>query len=601
MTKKGAKELANQSKYNSASNLEAYNSYLGRIATGSMSVEKDSAAEAFEELGIDYEFAERNDIGFYADEVYIPASRFFYICSPEEFKGKSYSISMEVANEIAFPRVITEPDEVSFIVEGPLNMLMLDRFGCYSTSINTKDVNALFSIIDNNVEPLGPDKVFVISMDKDEEGIKATKNLLHGLAARGINALESLMSKKYGLNYYEASSQFGDEEIEAMLKKEEERARKLSGYMNLTRNEVLAEAQEDELAEYSDSSASAVLSSLTKRITSREKGNPTPTGFAAFDSVIGGGLNDELYILGAIPGIGKTTFVLQVADNIARSGGDVLFFSLEMKAEDLVAKSLSRISYNLLGSEPSKWGAFSYREICTGKKMLYGDFGLRFRDYTDSELELYNNTKEQYETIKDRLYFYEAFMGGNKTVTTASVREAVSKHIKLTGRKPVVIIDYLQKLQPSASTEISDKTNMDISSSELRAICCEFSVPIFAVSSLNRTGYVGNKGSSIYKESGGLEYTGDVLFKLGLADESEDTSMIDIETALHDNPRHLGIKVLKNRHGEVGDVITFDFFATFSCFVETGKRDYLDAVADKPAPVQGKASKRKTESKPKKK
>jgi len=309
MIKKSIREAVNKSKYYNASNLAAYKAYLAELTSLNRDENKDLAVEAFKELGIDYEFAEDNDIGFYAEKVYIPADEFFYIGYPREFKSEteqSYSISMEVDNEIAFPRVITVPDVPSFIVEGPLNMLIVERFEGFATSINTKDVNALFSIIDNNVEPLGPDKVFIISLDNDEEGAKATKTLLHGMAARGINALESIISAEHRSNYYKASSIYEDEEMKNLIEKEEERAYLLSDDMNSTRNAVLAEAREKELAKYINSSASAVLSSLTERITSREKGNPTPTGFAAFDSVIGGGLNDELYILGAIPGIGMT-------------------------------------------------------------------------------------------------------------------------------------------------------------------------------------------------------------------------------------------------------------------------------------------------------
>ena len=69
------------------------------------------------------------------------------------------------------------------------------------------------------------------------------------------------------------------------------------------------------------------------------------TGFKNLDDALGcGGLRDgRLYAIGAISSLGKTTFALNIADNIASSGKDVVIFSLEMSTKELVSKSLSKI------------------------------------------------------------------------------------------------------------------------------------------------------------------------------------------------------------------------------------------------------------------
>lgn len=54
------------------------------------------------------------------------------------------------------------------------------------------------------------------------------------------------------------------------------------------------------------------------------------TGFTELDCVLEGGLYEGLYIVGAVSSLGKTTFVLQIADQIAQHEQDVLIFSLEM-------------------------------------------------------------------------------------------------------------------------------------------------------------------------------------------------------------------------------------------------------------------------------
>ena len=66
------------------------------------------------------------------------------------------------------------------------------------------------------------------------------------------------------------------------------------------------------------------------------------TGFEQLDKK-SGGLYAGLYVLAAISSLGKTTFALQIADNLAAAGHDVLFFSLEQSRLELISKSFARI------------------------------------------------------------------------------------------------------------------------------------------------------------------------------------------------------------------------------------------------------------------
>ena len=81
-------------------------------------------------------------------------------------------------------------------------------------------------------------------------------------------------------------------------------------------------------------------------------GGYVPTGFRTLDRLLGGGmLNSGFYVLAARPGMGKTTFGLAVADQVAEKQGPVLFVSLEMDEEQLAAKRLGRaagIAYDSL-------------------------------------------------------------------------------------------------------------------------------------------------------------------------------------------------------------------------------------------------------------
>ena len=68
------------------------------------------------------------------------------------------------------------------------------------------------------------------------------------------------------------------------------------------------------------------------------------TRFKTLDEQLDGGIKQGLYILGAIPSLGKTTLALQIADNIAKEH-KVIVFSLEQSRFELVSKSLSRLTF----------------------------------------------------------------------------------------------------------------------------------------------------------------------------------------------------------------------------------------------------------------
>lgn len=70
----------------------------------------------------------------------------------------------------------------------------------------------------------------------------------------------------------------------------------------------------------------------------------TPTGFWRLDEYLGGLQPDAMYVIGARTGLGKTSLALDIALNVARQDKGVLFFSLEMTAERLTNRLLSRMT-----------------------------------------------------------------------------------------------------------------------------------------------------------------------------------------------------------------------------------------------------------------
>lgn len=100
-----------------------------------------------------------------------------------------------------------------------------------------------------------------------------------------------------------------------------------------------------------------------------------PTGFEELDIKLDGGFHgSQLICVGAISSLGKTSWVLQIASQIAEQGKDVLIFSLEMSRDELNAKTISRYSYIRRLEKAQKMEYFDEDlELFTTSEILKGD------------------------------------------------------------------------------------------------------------------------------------------------------------------------------------------------------------------------------------
>ena len=279
-----------------------------------------------------------------------------------------------------------------------------------------------------------------------------------------------------------------------------------------------------------------------------------------------GGLYEGLYIIGAISSLGKTTFALQMADQIAEAGHDVIIFSLEMARAELMAKSISRLTFKLTQQRKN---AKTTRGITTGK---------RYAMYSDTEMQLITKAREEYrEKISPRVWIWE----GMGDLGVEQIRAAVERHINLTGRKPVVMIDYLQILAPY-DMRATDKQNTDKAVLELKRISRDHKIPVFGISSFNRDNYTAPVNMASFKESGAIEYSSDVLMGLqyegmdyseGEADGARQKRIRQLikdneETARKGEGVQIHLKILKNRNGSKGSSDPLTFYPMFNIFQE---------------------------------
>lgn len=271
------------------------------------------------------------------------------------------------------------------------------------------------------------------------------------------------------------------------------------------------------------------------------------TGFSNLDELTGG-LYPGLYVIGAISSLGKTTFIHQMGDQLAAMGDHVLFFSLEQNRLEMVTKSLSRIT-----ARHNKEKAISAIKIRGGK-------------LTPEVIA----AAEEYNKIADHISVIEC----NFDVNIYSIVDYTKQYMAATGTKPVVIVDYLQIIPPTDPRQ-SDKEKVDNIVRGLKKLQSENDLVVFVISSINRTNYLTPIDFESFKESGGIEYTADVVWGLQLQILNDDLFNVEkkikekrekVRIAKKAIPREIELICLKNRYGVSSYSCGFKYDPRFDLF-----------------------------------
>lgn len=296
---------------------------------------------------------------------------------------------------------------------------------------------------------------------------------------------------------------------------------------------------------------------------------PVSTGFPSLDRVLDGGLYPEaLYSIGALSSLGKTTFCLQIADHIAASGRDVLYVALEQSAAELRAKTLSRLTDEINHDH----GRLSVTQIMNSLKRA-GWKSTKPGYMTDQETT-YRAAIEKYKAGAGK---HIRIIEGVGNITVSRIRGDVERNIRYRGVSPVVIVDYAQILAPAAD-KLTDKQNVDRNIVDLKRLARDKHTPVIAICSFNRDNYYSTVDKSAFKESGGIEYSADVLIgiqpkgmKLKKSDNDASENRETVNACINKAIRELEAVVLKNRNGSTGTVM-FEYFTACNRYTDKGEK-----------------------------
>lgn len=442
-----------------------------------------------------------------------------------------------------------------FICEGWADALSLWEIGHNSISVNsTTNYEKAVELFKGHQE-----KEIVIAFDNDEPGERASDQLLNELRKENLNCVK-FDYKQMKSNYKDINEYYiNDREelrkecyrmaIEANMSDGERRNDEIG--INTPGNEknLTTAHSEVKTIETSVLKVSNMVDYITDRYINDIESKKTirKSGFQNLDTKFNGGFYPGLYVLGAVSSLGKTTFLLNIADNMAKNGEDVLFFSLEQSTIELFTKSLSRI--------------IATKKDNRGKRVSCSAMDLRMRRLTRSQEQEEHEARIEYmQTIAPHMNIIEC----NFDTNIIQIVNTIKAYMTKTGKKPVVFVDYLQIIPPR-DPRMTERQNADDIVRALKKVQADNDLLLFAVSSFNRNSYLNPIDYESFKESGGIEYTADCILGLQLQaiteeriiNEKKDTVKREIlKEEKRANPRKIEMVCLKNRGG----------VSSFSCF-----------------------------------
>ena len=292
-----------------------------------------------------------------------------------------------------------------------------------------------------------------------------------------------------------------------------------SGIIELAESKIFAIAQGRDTKNFRHirDVLGSVYNNLHELSTNPDAAHGTPTGFSGLDRVLVGMGNSDLILIGARPGMGKTSFALNIATNVAQSAKKkVCVFSLEMSAEQLVSRILS--SEALVDSH----------ELRSGK--LSGDSWEKIAD------------------ASSRLASCDILIDDTSGITVTEMKAKLRRVDEL----GLVIIDYLQLMQSDRRNDNRVQEVAEISRA-LKIMAKELSVPIICCAQLSRgpESRTDKKPMlSDLRDSGAIEQDADVVMFL-YRNEYYKTDA----TPGDNNAANIAeVIIAKNRHGSTGTV-----------------------------------------------
>ena len=216
------------------------------------------------------------------------------------------------------------------------------------------------------------------------------------------------------------------------------------------------------------------------------------TGIFDLDRATNGLHEEELTIVGARPGVGKTTFALQVAHKIANKGTSVAIISLEMSEHQIVQKLISKVAN------------VDSNKLRTGNLDIKEQEKIAIAEGEISDLPIFINTR----------------------IRNIQEIETYARRIKNKNNLGLLIIDYLQLVKSKNRFNSREQEVAEISRN-LKLLSLELKIPIIGLCQLNRNAARSEPTLADLRESGSIEQDADNVIFIYKENENEESQTVE--------------------------------------------------------------------------
>ena len=400
--------------------------------------------------------------------IIIPSSDSFYIARSIDPQEEKRYLNPKGARAAIFNEQALYAQEVRevFITEGTFDALSVIEVGAQAIGLNSaSNARALIE----KLEQTGTHATFIIALDNDNGGSKATRIIQEGLTRLQIPFITADIcngckdqNEALQADYTAFYDVVQDTIAEARTYKEKQ----------------LQEARQAEQDRQQRTGAGMIDSFLEAIQTRRYE--PIPTGITDIDKALTGGFTRQtLILLGSAPGTGKTALAQWIFEGMAKQGHTVLYLNLEMSREQILARSISRIA-------AQQGERITPAEVKQGYK------------WNSTQRIIVNNAAEAYKReIAPRMIYNPDGVTANLD-TIMEYMEAEAKRAEAAGLyAPLVCIDYLQII---TGKEREDETSLiKRAVGSFKNFAIKHNTIVFCIMAHNRA---SNKTGTVTMESG---------------------------------------------------------------------------------------------------
>ena len=454
--------------------------------------------------------------------------------------------------------------DVCFVVESPLCAISIAQAGGAAVAISgTSGGERLIAQLKKK-----PTKAaLVLCLDNDKAGYKATDEIgarLEEMGAYCVNGTAAIMGEEqdpekaeYRKDPNEVLQRSGPDALRQAVEETAEETRR--------QHEMTAQEAERERQERT---GAGMVDSFLQDIQSR-KYEPIPTGITDIDNAIGGGfIRQQLILLGAAPGAGKTALAQWIFEGMAKRGTSCVYLNLEMSREQILARSFSRIA------------------AANGSK-IYPTTILQGYKWTEEQRAAILEAADEYKTtIAPRMVYNPDGVTANLDSIIAYIEAEAQRAEKAEMPAPCVVLDYLQIVggQPGEDAAAIIKRAV----MALKEYAMRHNTIVFVIIAHNRA---SNSTGAVSMESGrdtsALEYSADLQLALTFTkclkrDGIKGKQPDELTT---EEKKEITLRIVKGRFGGMGREVDLHFNGETMTYTQTVK-GYT--VTDEPTPFDRK-------------